>query len=65
MTAAERATLSNALYAAICPLLEQYEAPGSNAHTRTQIIMRGVEEQCLDWIIAQSAYTGKGGRDGC
>lgn len=45
--------VANTIYALVCPILEKYEAGGSNGHHRTQVICQEVVEEMEKWILNQ------------
>lgn len=45
--------VSNKLYALICPVLEKYEAPYSNAHHASQVLCADIIETMYLRILAQ------------
>ena len=53
MDKAERREFLNQLYALVFPILNKYEARGSNGHARTQILSEELADKMDVWIKNQ------------
>lgn len=56
MTEDEKCQLLNSLYAAIFPILSNYETIGYNAHQRAQNIADSALSLCEEWVIKQNEH---------